>query len=353
MRSFLGWVIIVLCMCTEYSIARGADTCGSCVVPCRRASDETFTVRLTGGRVDPLQGFTHIIRDTIRIGGELVQAYRCSAMINGRCADTLLLADHTESIVLGNTLGKTPPLYVPLRPVAEYTVVREPHSTTSFAEVGGMLAYGGSDSSATPKIGFNGFYYGAEALVAPFGDLLGSNTALAVGGGVLMEGGRMRFPLLAHLRFSFSSADRVQRARYVPSACSFQCEPLRDTVAAPDGAVRRPGSDSVDRSAILVRETVLEYPEHAPYVFVEGGPVLNGSFDGAGARPSINPDDYGQFVLGAGAGIPVLSWLHAQLAYRYARLNLRTPCVDCQDVYQVNTNNVHAVVLRIFLHWGW
>lgn len=347
------WLVLLVCIGIVRVDARVADTCGTCAIPCKRASDGTFTMRLVGGRADPARGFTHIIRDTLRIGGELVQAYRCSALINGICADTVMLTDHTESMVMGNTLGKTPPLYVPLRPVAEYTLVTEPRSATSFAEIGGLFAYGGSDSSAAPKIGFNGVYYGAEALVAPFGDLLGSNTALAIGGGVMMEGGRMRFPLLAHVRFTFSSANRVQRARYIPDACRFQCEPRADTIEAPQGAMRRPGPDSVDRSAILLRETVLETPEHAPYVFVEGGPVLNGTFDGAGALPSINSDDYSQYVLGAGAGIPVFTWLHAQLAYRYARLNLRTPCVECQDVFQMNTNHVHAVLLRVFLHWGW
>jgi hypothetical protein len=98
---------------------------------------------------------------------------------------------------------------------------------------------------------------------------------------------------------------------------------------------------------------VIEYPEHAPYIFVEGGPILNGPFEGAWARPSVNPEEYNQYQVGAGGGIPITSWLHAQLAYRYMRLNLRTPCESCTDVYQVNTNNVHAVMLRIMIAWGW
>lgn len=183
--------------------------------------------------------------------------------------------------------------------------------------------------------------------------MLGQNLALALGGGLMIEGGRIRFPLLAHLRYSFASSDRRQSVRFVPDACRFSCEPSADTITAPHGAIRRAGPDSVDQKAILVRETVVIQSEHAPYAFIEGGPLFNSSFEGAGPDPSINPGDYSQWVAGAGLGIALNSWLHAQLAYRFARLNLRTPCVDCGNVYQINTNEVHAILLRVALHWGW
>lgn len=329
------------------------DSCGTCVFPCARAGDGSFTLRLTGGRTDPARVFTHVTRDTLRIGPEVVQAYRFSSKETGSCKDTVVLADHAQTLVMGLTLGKTPPLYVPITPVAEYVISSEPHVPTSFIEVGGVLGYGGSDESVRPQIGFNAVYFGAEILVAPFGAMLGRNLSLALGGGLMMEGGRMRFPTLGHLRYSFAALQDRTSARYLPDACSFSCEPRPDTIPAPDGAVRRPGPDSVDRAAILVHERVIELDEHAPYLFLEGGPVFNGSFEGAGPDPSINPDEYGQWVAGGGAGIAITNWLHAQLAYRFARLNLRTPCVECGNVFQVNTNEVHSVLLRVALHWGW
>ena len=286
-------------------------------------------------------------------GTELVQAYRLNYTANGKCKDTLVVAAYAESLVMGLTLGKTPPLYVPVRPVAEYVVTSEPHVPASFVEVGGLIAYGGADESVAPQIGFGGVYFGGEALVAPFGTMLGQNLALALGGGVMIEGGRLRFPALGHLRYTFASTKIRQSARYIPDACQFSCEPSADTIAAPEGAIRRPGPDSVDTKSILVHEKVVEPSEHAPYVFVEGGILFNSSFEGAGPDPSINPDDYGQWLAGGGLGIPVFPWLHAQLAYRFARLNLRTPCVNCVNVFQVNTNEVHAILLRVALHWGW
>jgi len=349
LRKLAFWIAL----CLSSAVASGADTCGTCTFPCARAANESFTLRLVGGRNDPGYGFTRIVRDTVRYGAELVQAYRLYYRDGGLCKDTLVTAVHLETVVLGLTLGKTPPLFVPVRPVAEYALYSEQRAKTSFVEVGGIVGYGGSDKSVEPRIGFADLYYGAEALVAPFGDLLGEKLALAVGGGVLLEGGRMRFPALGHLRYTFASTSRRQSARYVPDACRFTCVETLDTIAAPVGAVRRPGPDSVDRAAILVHERIAERSEHAVYAFLEGGPVFNGSFDGAGPDPSINRDDYGQWVAGAGLGIPIASWLHTQLAYRYARLNLRTPCIDCGNVFQVNTNQVHAVLLRVSLHWGW
>ena len=51
--------------------------------------------------------------------------------------------------------------------------------------------------------------------------------------------------------------------------------------------------------------------------------------------------------------MPVIGNLHAQLAYRFQRLNLRTPCENCSDLFVLNTNVVHSVVLRVAYHLGW
>lgn len=347
-----GVMFALLLLCSSSVRATPRDTCGACVVPCATQGDGSFTVRLTGGRTDPPHVFTHVIRDTARIGRQLRQAYRFSWLSNTGCRDTVILAEHAETIVMGLTLGKTPPLYVPIRPIAEYEVITEPRAALNFVELGGMLAYGGRDTSSR-QVGFASLYYGVEALVAPFGDLLGDRLALALGGGVFFERGRMRIPVMGHLRFSFTSTTITEQARFVPSACTFSCEQSSDTISAPVGAVRRSGPDSVDRAAILVHERVATRDAFAPYIFAEGGPIFNGPFEGSGPRPSLNPEDYGQWFAGAGAGIGITPWLHAQLAYRYTRLNVRTPCEFCTDVFQVNTNAAHAVLLRIALHWGW
>lgn len=353
MLRLWGMLVVGLIGCASSAMASsGVDTCGSCVVPCAQHGDGTFSVRLTGGRVDPPHVFSHVIRDTVRVGRMLRQAYTFSWLSDTGCRDTVILAEHAETLVMGLTLGKTPPLYVPIRPIAEYDVNNEPRAPLNFVELAGMLAYGGRDTSQR-EVGFSSLYYGVEALVAPFGNLFGDRLALALGGGIFFERGRMRIPVMGHLRYSFTSTTVKEQARFIPAQCAFSCEPLSDTIAAPEGAVRRAGPDTVDRAAILVHERVATRDAFAPYIFAEGGPIFNGPFEGAGPRPSLNPEDYGQWFAGAGAGIGITPWLHAQLAYRFTRLNVRTPCEFCTDVYQVNTNAAHAVLLRIALHWGW
>ena len=347
-------MLIVFLFCVVGSTAQ-IDTCGPCAFPCKRSPEELFTIRLTGGRPDPARTYTRVVRDTVWRGGEFLQAFRFSGSTDGVCYDTAIVAGHVSNLVVGKTLGKVPPLYIPISPVAEYQLLREPPVRNSFFEVGPWIGYVGADSSKTPKIGIPNVTYGVEALYAPFGSLLGDKLALAVGGGVFLEDGRMRLPVMGHVRYSFVTPSRKESIQYIPDACRFDCGAVAglDTIEPPKGAVRRDGPDSVDRSAILLRQTVIEYPKHAPYVFLEGGPILNGPFEGSGARPSVNPEEYSQYQVGAGGGIPITSWLHAQLAYRFMRLNLRTPCESCTDVYQVNTNSVHSVFLRIMIAWGW
>ena len=347
-------IVLALLLALQQDIQQ--DTCAPCPIPCARSTDQAFTVRMTGGRLDPPQSFTSIQRDTLHIAGETVQAIRLFWHVDGECRDTLVQAHHVDALVMGRTLGKVPPLHVPILPVREYVRLEEPRTNSNWAELGVFAGYGGPDNSEErpTQIGFNSVYGGADAVVAPFGNLLGDHLSLGVGAGLTFEGGRMRIPVLGQLRWTFSSTETVTSVRFEPNACTFSCPGgVTDTVEVPAGYVQRSGADSVDRSAALFRERVIVADDFAPYVFAEGGLVFNGPFEGAGARPSENPDDYGQYVLGVGAGMPVIGNLHAQLAYRFQRLNLRTPCENCSDLFVLNTNVVHSVVLRVAYHLGW
>lgn len=350
-RHALLWCLCLVCTVT---LRAQRDTCTTCVLPCARTAGETFTVRPTAGRPDPAPSFGGITRDVTWIGGEAVQTLRLTWNDAGRCRDTMVQVDHIDHLVLGRTLGKVPPYHVRVLPVAEYARSVEPSRPLSYAEVGPWAGYVGPDESVAPQVGIPSVMFGAEALVAPFGDLLGDRLSLALGAGLWSEGGRMRIPALAHLRYSFGSPSVRSVSRYIPGPCTFGCEGARaDTAVPPADAVRRPGPDSVDPTAYLLHDREVIVPERALYLFVEGGPVFDGAFEGSGPRPSLNPDDYAQYTASGGIGLPITSWLHGQLAYRYARLNLRTPCVDCGNIYQVNTNVIHAAMLRVMIHWGW
>lgn len=337
--------------------AQQATDCRSCAMPCLRRGEQSFTVEMQGGRPDPSQRFTGLRRDSAVVAGEHVQALRLQWLEGSVCRDTIIPTDHLAALVFGVTLGKVAPMAVPVHPVREYVRTTTPTLTTNFVEASVYAGYAGSDTSSRPTgVGIDDLYYGAHVLVAPFGRMLGEHTTLALGAGVMRERDRLRIPVTGQLRFTFSKPQERTVTRYVPDACRFGCpDTPTDTVPAPSGAdwVERPGPGVYDPSSIITRERVIDIDTLAPYLFVEGGLLFDTPFEGSGAHPSENPDDYGQFQLGGGVGLPLTSWLHASLAYRYLRLNVRTPCVDCGTVYQVNTTMAHSIMLQVALHWGW
>ena len=354
--AYLCTVVLLIALHVVDAKAQFDEPCGPCGIPCGRTQDEYFTIRLKGGRPDPSTRFQSISRDSTVIAGETVQAYRLYWRDASGCKDTVIQAAHVEALVMGITLGKVPPLYVPVLPVREYQSITEPDARTSWAEIGPFLGYAGSDDSEErpEKIGINTFYFGADVMVAPFGSLLGDQLSLAVGAGILSEGGRLRVPAVGQLRFTFTSTDVKTSVRYDPSACQFQCAgESADTIKVDSAFQLRPGPDSVDPTVVLLREQIAERNDRAPYLFAEGGWIFDTGFEGSGAEPSVNPDDYAQFLLGGGGGFPILPWLHVQLAYRFMRLNVRTPCENCNELYQVNTNIVHSALLRVVYHIDW
>ena len=354
---------IVLMLLCAVNAQANTDTCASCGIPCARPDDKSFTVRLSGDRKDPSMVFTHLSRTTATIAGQMVQGYRLGYTdTEGKCRDTVVLASDMGSLVMGITLGKVPPLYVPVKPVSAYRFTSIIADPTSFAEVGAYAAYAGSDDSKTNsrQIGINSLYYGADILVAPFGDLLGDNISLGLGVGTTIEATRLRIPVLAQLRYSFSGTSTIVETKYIPDSCTFECSgrnipaPIIDSSKSGEGSYEQlPGPASVDSTTILLLKHRIVRDASAPYVFFEGGPIFDGGFEGAGAEPSENPEDWGQYLLGGGAGLPLMGGLHVQVAYRYMRLNLRTPCAQCNAVFQVNTNVVHSILLRALYHIGW
>lgn len=51
------FMIVVGMLLSTYATAQ-IDTCGPCAFPCKRSPEELFTIRLTGGRPDPVRTYT-------------------------------------------------------------------------------------------------------------------------------------------------------------------------------------------------------------------------------------------------------------------------------------------------------
>lgn len=243
-------------------------------------------------------------------------------------------------------------------PVKEYDFLLEKMSPPySYLELSGFLGYSSTDETSkesSREVGFNDFYYGGEFLIAPFGNLLGNEVSLGLGIEALMERSRLRIPVKAQLRYTFGKEDDKQKMYfYYPNNYTFSDE------TRPDHKVQPPPKGLTDMSGAAIefdkgsyiksefKKDTSGFSKLKPFIYIEGGPIFNGSFDGAGAEPSDNPEDYSQYFGGAGAGVLLWKRLTISLSYRYMRLNLRTLCSECDDRYLVNTNKIHSVMLKV------
>jgi hypothetical protein len=302
-----------------------------------------------------------IKREMIEVNGNKQQALRLRFMRDNGCTDTVVMAHQVEFITTGSLALDGNPFTVPVLPAREFIYTStESDIPSSFLELTGNLGYGGSDESSR-KIGFGSIYYGGEVLVAPFGNLLGRKLSLALGGGLFLEGGRMRFPVIGHLRYSLFGEARTESVyEFMPNACQFA--KTGDSPLEPRSTFTEVQSaTAVDSTVYFYRKNSVIQDKFRPFLFVEGGFIFNGSFEGSGKSPSINPDDYSQYTFGGGVGLPFGSIFTASLGYRYMRLNLRTPCPTCppqstnnpDEYFIVNTNSVHSIILKLGLHFDW
>lgn len=352
--SFLRLALLAwLCFTASDVLAQTSPSnspCVPCEIPCGVSERDTvFDVRLSDGRV--LQNYRSVMRDLTSDFSGKQQAVRLFAWKNGQCDDTLIPATAISAVSMGGLGSKGSPLVIPLFPARELYRVSADKVPTSFIEVSAFTGYGGEDTSSR-EVGFASVYQGLQVLVAPFGDFLGEKTQLALGAEALFEGSRLRIPVIGHLRYTLSGEDRlVDSVKYYPSNCALQC-PMGTPIQSPDvGLSELVTSGRKDSSVYLIRDRTIERSAFKPFIYAEGAYIFNPSFDGAGPDPSVNPDDYGQYHLGAGFGLPFLEYFTASLGYRYMRLNLRTPCEGCNDRFILNTNETHSVLLKVGAHF--
>lgn len=302
----------------------------------------------------PLQNCTSIERKIITKYDKPIQALDVHYERNGACLDTVVEMQHVTSIGYGGLGLSGNPVEARVAPARElfrsHALLKPP---ASFIDITPFIGYGGKDTTAR-KIGFSSIYYGLEALIAPFGTLLGDNFSIAFAGSLLEEGGRTRFPVGGNLRWTiFGSEHSTESQKFEPNSCKFGLpgDPA-DTV--PEGYTEVPNQGHAPDSTVFYihEQTIVRNPFRA-YLYAEGGTILNGNFDGAGKNPSVNPDDYGQYYIGIGGGVILWDWFTASLAYRYMRLNLRTPCVFCPgDVFIQNTDVSHSILLKVGVNIG-
>ncbi len=268
------------------------------------------------------------------------------------CADTTVPVRSIATFSFGSIGIGGQTLALPVLPAWEF--IRDdvsPKTPANFLEITGILGHSGKDESAR-KIGISELYYGGEALVAPFGKMLGDDVALALGAGAFLENSRLRIPVMAHIRYTFLGSPHIEEhSEYVPNDCAFRL-PGQAPLDYPSGYTELTGGER-DSTVHLLHEKKLVKESFRPFLFAEGGPIFDTGFEGSGADPSLNPDDYNEYFFGGGVGAPLFDVLTVSLGYRYMRLNLRTPCPACADKMILNTNIVHSILLKLGLRFDW
>ena len=338
----------------QTATAQRFGTCTECPLPGgKRGLDTTMVLHLrSGALLANCCSMSRTITESYDGPRQAVRFAFCDR--SGGCTDTTIAIADIAYVRRGGLGGSEAPLRITVRPVREFQRVVRANVPLNFFEVTGFAGYGGADESAR-SIGFDDLYYGAEAMVAPFGALFGSRFAIAFGGAWLTEADRSRFPLFGHLRWTFLGHSRmVTRHRYFPDKCTFDyATPFAAPAPAEEGYTERFLPPPLDSSATLTHERDVDSPAFRPFLFAEGGIVLNGSFEGSTGRDPVNPEDEGQYFFGAGVGTPLFDILTVSVSYRFLRLNLYTPCAACETRSVVNTNEIHSVVLKFGLHLEW
>jgi hypothetical protein len=269
--------------------------------------------------------------------------------------------------------GKGQNITIPILPAREFYKSNDSSKNQDgeklpfmFIELMGGIGYGGKDTTTRTingkTIGFKNFCYNGEALA---GFYLTDRFAVGVGAGIFSENSRLRYPLKGELRYtfrdrpagSFDSYTNPKFYKYYPDPCKIHniWDPTDRIRTEPVGLVERNVGNS-DSTVILMPVSESQKEESIsiiePYIFAEGGLLIDGKFDGSGKDKAVNPEEFGEYFAGAGLGATFWNFLTCNLSYRYYRLNIRTDCPVCDDAKIINTNNVHTINLKLGFHFN-
>ena len=333
------------------------NPCAPCELPCAlSATDTLMDAWLSDGRV--LRNVRSARREFHRAFGANEQAIRLFIATGSGCRDTVLRIVDLLRLEYGGIGALGAPRSIPVFPAREYfrSESNETKPPQNFVEITPIIGYGGSDTSAR-EIGFSSVYIGVEGLISPFDSFLGEDFSLALGGGLFVEDGRMRFPVMGHLRWSFTGSPRAEEVwTYQPGPCQFGCNDNGSATVATapgEGYRERVSAGRKDSSVILVNDKQITAQTFRPFLFLEGGTMFDGSFEGSGTEDAINKDDHAPYFYGGGIGAPIGSFLTLSLGYRRMQLHLLTPCEACPDKYIVNTNRTHSILLKFGGRFTW
>lgn len=357
--NFITFILIVFFGgATKLLLAQTNSECYPCQLPRHPESrvlpeDQTLTITFKN-EVPPLYGLTSLKRETISMYGRLIQGIRVYRFIDKICVDTVIKLDDVNEIRSSGigTGGQT--LILPVLPAREFYQDEDISKIkTKSLELSFSTNFLGSDNS-TDKIGFSSPIPQLSILANPFGSLLNNKFKILLSCGLLVEDGRVRFPLGSQLRWTiFGDEYEEEFYDYYPSECKFGI--MGEVPIAPEDEelIEVPSLLKQDSTVYFTRQTRVIRDEYRPFLLAELGSLLNGNFTGSGSSPSINPEEYGQYYYKVGLGLPLFEIVNFSLSYKYQIFNLRTPCLACSEKYIVNTIKAEGLELALALYFNY
>jgi hypothetical protein len=329
------------------------DSCRDCPLPRHPGSGEDTKTSLIDVNLKDQQPTIYNVRSVMRDmkpeGKKLKQALRLKIQDGESCRDTLIfLRDVDRLSISGLGIGGQT-LVIPVYPAREYYIDKEVGMPQSkFVELTGYMGYVGKDESAR-DIGVDNLVFGGDLTWSPF-TIFDNYVNVGFSAGVIKPGDNLRIPVQAELRLHLMGKPKVETFyEYVPNPCQFAIE--GDDPISPSKPYLKEYQtrERVDSTVYFYEDYKIIKKKWRPFVFLKGGPIFDTDFEGAGAEPSLNPEDYGQYQLSVGAGLPLFDYFVAKLSYNYTRLNMRTPCIACTQSFVVNTVDMHGIYLTLGL----
>lgn len=310
-----------------------------------RLTHSTFRLTQPGGNHTILDNVLRIQRSTLQMGGRPVQALH--VWYGADYHDTMIPFNSPLALVCGDIGGRgsTQAIEIPVLPAREYVCGDGPADRAISIDLAGLGGFSGRDTSTRTTGIRNGLFVGGQVLART---ALTSSVSAGIGAELLRESDRNRIPIFGHLRWAPTGATHTESVfRYFPDDCQFMGPDDPALWPADAACVSLDIAGACDSTVYFIEEQRNVPAVFKPYLFAEGGVVENLKFDGSGASPALNPEEYGQYVGAVGIGVPFWESFFLNIEYRMMRLNIRTPCEACPSTFIVNTNEIGSIVLLI------
>jgi hypothetical protein len=351
MKLFTTIILAVLFITTSVFSENQTKECQDCPLPKHPDSkaavpDSTMDVNFKN-YLPTIYDVRSVKRDIIHKYGKSYQALKLKMIENGKCKDTTVLLSDVERLSVTGLGINGQTLIIPVYPAREY------YSSEEISLKGGKYTeftfntgYVGSDDSDR-QIGTSGIPYDINLIISPL-SLMDKKFNIGFGAGLHFSDDQLRIPVIAEVRYNILGAINYEKYfNYYPSPCKFGIDG-EEKIEPEDSKLVEISTTAKTDSTVYFYEAYREVKsKYRLFAFVDAGYYFDTDFEGAYSTPSLNPEDYGQFFISAGVGMPFYKYFTAKIFYKYSRLNQRTPCQACTKSFVVNTNNLQGIFLGI------